>query len=45
MINKIKDKIRKKDILVFLGKIISERNDKNEYDIKEEIFEKWRKKR
>ena len=37
MINKIKDKIRKKDILVLLGKIISERNDKNEYDIKEEI--------
>ena len=30
--------------MVLLGKIIPERNDKNEYDIKEEIFEKWRKK-
>jgi hypothetical protein len=44
VINKIKDKIRKKDILVLLEKIIPERNDENKYDIKEEIFEKWRKK-
>ena len=42
VIKLFKDKIRKNNIVLILENILPERNDKNEYDILERYFGKWR---
>ena len=42
VIKLFKDKIRKNNIVVLLEKILPGRNDKNEYDILERYFQKWK---
>ena len=42
VIKLFKDKIRKNNIVVLLEKILPSRNDKNEYDLLERYFQKWK---